>query len=281
MKVLTPDRCSINTATLGFKAPIGEVIDAVARHGFGAIAPWRREIEGGDVRAIARRIRDAGLAVSGYCRSSAIPADTLERRRTQHEENSRALADAAELGASCFIIVAGGLPAGSRDIDGARTQVEDGLANLLEEARRLQVALAIEPLHPMYAADRCCVNTLAQALDMCDRLDSDGRGGIAVAIDAYHVWWDPRLKDGIDRAGAGKRISAFHICDWLAPTTDLLMDRGMMGDGVIDLSAMRREVSAAGFCGHAEIEIFSHRWWAVENEELLRICAERLTSIQP
>ncbi|MDF2994988.1 MAG: Xylose isomerase domain protein barrel [Xanthobacteraceae bacterium] len=279
MTVLTPDRCSINTATLGYKAPIGQVIDAVARHGFGAIAPWRREIEGSDVCAIARHIRDAGLAVSGYCRSSAIPADTPERRRAQYEENCRAISDAAELGAACFVIVAGGLPTDSRDLDGARTQVEDGLARLLEEARRLRVALAIEPLHPMYAADRCCINTLSQALDICDRLDPDGEGGIGVAIDAYHVWWDPRLRSDIDRAGCSQRIAAFHICDWLVPTTDLLMDRGMIGDGVIDLSSMLRGIAAAGFAGHAEIEIFSNNWWAVESEEVLRSCAERVGAI--
>ena len=277
--MLTPERCSINTATLGYKASIGQVIDAITRHGFGAIAPWRREIEGNEVRTIARHIRDAGLAVSGYCRSSYIPADTPERRRVQHDENCRALGDAAELGAPCFIIVAGGLPAGSRDLDNARAQVEEGLARLLEVARQVDVALAIEPLHPMYAADRCCVNTLAQALDMCARLDPDGRGGIGVAIDAYHVWWDPRLREGIERARQGKRIAAFHVCDWLVPTADLLMDRGMMGDGVIDLSSIHRNVVAAGFAGHVEIEIFSNRWWAVESGEVLRICAERIAAI--
>lgn len=274
--MLTPARCSINTATLGYKEPINAVIEQVARHGFGAIAPWRREVEGGDVVAIARQIREAGLSVSSYCRSSPIPADSAATREAQYQENRRALADAATLGAACFVIVAGGLPGTSRDIGDARAQVEEGLARLLVEARALGVSIAIEPLHPMYAADRCCVNTLAQALDMCARLDPDRAGGIGVAIDAYHVWWDPDLAAGIRRAGSERRLNAFHICDWLVPTVDLLMDRGMMGDGVIDLAAMRRLVEATGFAGHAEIEIFSNRWWSTDNEETLRLCVDRL-----
>lgn len=274
--MLTPARCSINTATLGYKEPIGRVIEQVARHGFGAIAPWRREVEGGDVGAIARQLREAGLAVSGYCRSSPLPADSVAARDAQHEENRRALADAATLGAACFVIVAGGLPEASRDTGDARAQVEDGLARLLVDARALGVPLAIEPLHPMYAADRCCVNTLAQALDLCARLDPDHSGGIGIALDAYHVWWDPALAEGIKRAGRERRIAAFHICDWLVPTTDLLMDRGMLGDGVIDLASMSHAVTAAGFAGFAEIEIFSKRWWAVDNEDTLRACVDCL-----
>ena len=277
--MLTPNRCSINTATLGYKEPVERVIEKVARHGFSAIAPWRREIEGGDVSAIARQIRDAGLAVSGYCRSSPIPAETTATRDARHEENRRALADAATLGAACFVIVAGGLAAGSRDLPDARLQVEDGLARLLDEARALGVTLAIEPLHPMYAADRCCVNTLAQALDICARLDPDGRGGIGVALDAYHVWWDPDLAAGIERAGRERRMAAFHICDWLVPTADLLMDRGMMGEGVIDLPAINRAVVATGFTGYREIEIFSTRWWSVDSETTLHECAKRVLSI--
>ena len=273
---LTPQRCAINTATLGYKEPIGRVVEQVARHGFGAIAPWRREVEGGNVNALARQIREAGLAVSGYCRSTAIPAETAAARRAQLEENRRALADAATLGAACFVIVAGGLAGGSRNIADARAQVEEGLGQLLPEARALGVPIAIEPLHPMYAADRSCVNTLAQALDLCARLDPDNAGGIGIALDAYHVWWDPDLSAGIGCAGRERRLVAFHVCDWLVPTTDLLMDRGMMGDGVIDLAGMRCEVEAAGFTGPAEIEIFSNRWWATENEETLRVCADRL-----
>ena len=276
MEPLSPARCSINTATLGYKAPIATVIDEIARHGFGAIAPWRRDVEGGDIRAISRQIRDAGLAVSGYCRSSYMPAAEAGERRRIHEENLRALRDAGELRAACFVIVAGGLAPGSRDITGARQQVLDGLAALLPEARDLGVALAIEPLHPMYAADRSCVNTIAQALAMCDQLDPSNQGGVDIAIDAYHTWWDPTLHESIAHAGAARRISAFHICDWLNPTRDMLMDRGMMGDGVIDLRSMRESMEHAGYRSFAEIEIFSDRWGSEDSARTLNICRTRL-----
>lgn len=272
MQPLTPERCSINTATLGYTAPIATVIDQVARHGFGAIAPWRREVEGGDVRAIGQHIRDAGLKVSGYCRSSYMPAAEPSERLRIHDENLRALRDAAALAAPCFVIVAGGLAPGSRDIDGARQQVLDGLAALLPKAREFGVTLAIEPLHPMYAADRSCVNTIGQALTLCDQLDPLREGGVGIAIDAYHTWWDPLLRDSIAFAGAAGRIAGFHICDWLNPTRDMLMDRGMMGDGVIDLRALRGMIQHAGYDGFAEVEIFSDYWWQHDNNLTLEAC---------
>ena len=269
------DLCAINTATLGHRAPIATVIDQVARAGFGAIAPWRREIEGADVQAIARHIADAGLAVSGYCRSTYFPAATVEGARAAIEDNRRALRDAATLNAACFIMVVGSLPPGSRDLAGARAQVSDGIGALLEEARTLGVALALEPLHPMYAGDRSCLTTLAEALDICDALDPAGDGGIGVAVDCYHVWWDPALAASIARAGQGGRILAFHVCDWLVPTTDLLNDRGMMGDGVIDIPRIRGWVEAQGFAGYAEVEIFSTAWGRRPLDEVLATCLER------
>jgi sugar phosphate isomerase/epimerase len=142
------------------------------------------------------------------------------------------------------------------------------------------VALALEPLHPMYAGDRSCLTTLAEALDICDALDPAGDGGIGVAVDCYHVWWDPALAAGIARAGEGGRILAFHVCDWLVPTTDMLLDRGMMGDGVIDIAGIRAEVERAGFAGAVECEIFSAaNWWRREAEETLAVCAERFQSV--
>ena len=279
MQPLTPARCSINTATLGYKAPIAAVIDQIARHGFGAIAPWRREVEDGDVRAIARQIRDAGLKVSGYCRSSYMPAAEPSERLRIHDENLRALRDAAALAAPCFVIVAGGLAPGSRDIDGARQQVLDGLDALLPKARELGVTLAIEPLHPMYAADRSCVNTIGQALALCDQLDPLNQGGVGIAIDAYHTWWDPLLRDSIACAGAAGRIAGFHICDWLNPTRDMLMDRGMMGDGVIDLPEMRQAVEHTGYEGFAEIEIFSNYWGRQDSAVTLDVCRTRIQTV--
>jgi sugar phosphate isomerase/epimerase len=179
------------------------------------------------------------------------------------------------------VLVVGGLPqysrpgsAPSRDLLAARAQVEEGIATLLDCARSAGMPLALEPLHPMYAADRACVNTLAQALDICDRLDPKRTGGIGVALDVYHVWWDPALWHGIERAGK-ERLLAYHVCDWLVPTRDMLNDRGMMGDGVIDLKRVRAAVEAAGYAGYSEVEIFSDAWGERPLAEVLDVCIAR------
>ena len=204
------DLCSINTATLGYQLPIDQTIEAVASAGFGAIAPWRRELQGEPVKVVSRHIRDAGLEVSGYCRSSYIPAASEAEFIAAIDDNRRAIDDAAELGARCFVMVVGGLPEGSKDLPAARQQVHDGMSVLLEYARRQDVPLAIEPLHPMYAADRACINTLQQALDLCDALDppqgNSVKAVVGVAVDLYHVWWDPHLQTQIMRAGRDKRL---------------------------------------------------------------------------
>jgi sugar phosphate isomerase/epimerase len=164
---------------------------------------------------------------------------------------------------------------GSRDLAGARALVRDGLAELLPYGRAAGVPLAVEPLHPMYAADRACVNTLAQANDLCDALGA----GIGVAVDVYHLWWDPALEREIARAGK-ERILGFHICDWLVPTRDLLLDRGMMGDGVIDIPRIRGWVEAAGYEGFCEVEIFSRdNWWKRPMAEVLETCIQRYRSV--
>jgi len=187
------------------------------------------------------------------------------------EENRRAIEEAAELSAQCLVLVVGGLPDGSRDIAGARALVEQGIAAILEDARQAGVPLAIEPLHPMYAADRACINTLAQANALCERLGE----GIGIAVDVYHVWWDPELAHQIARTQA-RRLLGFHICDWLSPTTDLLTDRGMMGDGVIDIRGIRGWMQAAGYRGFHEVEIFSaNNWWKRDPDEVLRTCKAR------
>jgi sugar phosphate isomerase/epimerase len=268
--------CSINTATLGFQAPITDVIEAVASAGFGMIAPWRSEIEGGDVKAIARHIRDAGLSLSSYCRSTYIPAATATEFRNSIEANKHALVDAATLGAPAFVMVVGSLPTGSKDLQSARQQVKDACAELSEYASGVGVKLALEPLHPVYAADRSCLTLLSEALDWCDEIASPWVG---VAIDCYHVWWDPNLMRDIARAGQAKRILAFHVCDWLVPTTDVLNDRGMMGDGVIDVPAIRQAVEAAGYDGAVEVEIFSSaNWWKRNMHETLATCRDRFAS---
>lgn len=278
MRRLLPGDCAINTATLGFQAPISEVIEAVARAGFGAIAPWRREVEGGDVKAIARQIRDAGLAVPGYCRSTYIPAADKAGFDANIEANRRAISDAAVLGAKSFVMVVGGLAAGSKDIAAARAQVADATGQLLGHARACGVRLALEPLHPVYAADRSCLSLLSEALDMCEAVEgATDDPWLGVCVDVYHVWWDPNLRR--DMARAAGRILGFHVCDWLVPTADVLNDRGMMGDGVIDVPGIRSMAEDAGYAGFVEIEIFSAaNWWKRPMVETLGVCGERLAT---
>ncbi|MBV9563575.1 MAG: sugar phosphate isomerase/epimerase, partial [Bradyrhizobium sp.] len=197
------------------------------------------------------------------------------------DDNRRAVDEAKALGAPCVVLVVGGLPqfsrpgsAPSRDIGAARAQVEQAIGEMLDYARQAGMPLAIEPLHPAYAADRACVNTTKQALDICDRLDPERTGALGVALDVYHIWWDPELMTEIARAGKD-RLLAFHVCDWLVPTRDILNDRGMMGDGVIDIKSIRAAVEAQGFGGYSEIEIFSNDWWERPMDEVLKTCIER------
>jgi sugar phosphate isomerase/epimerase len=274
------DLCSINTATLGHQTPIEQTIEAVARAGFGAIAPWRRELEGRPAQQVGARIRAAGLKVSGYCRSTYITAANRAAFAANLDDNRRALDEAAELAATCFVTVVGGLPDGSKDLAGARSQMVEGTGLLLEHAKAAGVALALEPLHPMYCADRACLSTLEQALDVCELLDPAASGVIGVAVDVYHVWWDPVLEAQIARAGKRGRLLAFHVCDWLVPTRDLLLDRGMMGDGVVDIAHIRNRMEQAGYAGAVEVEIFSRdNWWQRPPDATLRVCAERLQSL--
>jgi sugar phosphate isomerase/epimerase len=271
-----PELLSLNTATVRERWSLPEIIEGCARRGIRAIAPWRDQVAKCGLDTAARLIRAHKLRLSGYCRGGAFPAADEAGRARAREDNRRALDEALVLGAECLILVVGGLPPGSRDIAGARAQVEEGIAWLLEQARPAGMRLAIEPLHPMYAADRACVNTLAQANDICDRLGD----GVGVAVDVYHVWWDPALEREIARAGRARRIYAFHVCDWLVPTTDLLLDRGMMGDGVIDLPRIRSWVETAGFAGCVEVEIFSARnWWKRDPDEVLKVVKERYKTV--
>ena len=275
-----PELCAINTATLGFQAPMEQVIDAVARAGFGGIAPWRREVEGHDVAAIARHIRDAGLKVAGYCRSTYIPANDRCSFSANVEANRRAISDAATLGSSCFVMVVGSLPEGSKDLDTARVQVAEATDMLLAHGKTVGVRIALEPLHPVYAADRSCLTLLSEALDLCDLIEGKAADPwLGALVDVYHLWWDPYLRRDIVRAGLARRIFGFHVSDWLVPTEDVLNDRGMMGDGVIDVPAIRSDVETAGYTGPVEVEIFSTRnWWTRPMDETLRVCRERLGS---
>lgn len=274
-----PGPLSLNTATVKEQWSLKKCIEGSARHGITGISPWRDKLAEYGVQNAAKHIRDVGLTVTGLCRGGMFPAKDAAGRQAAVEDNKRAIDDAAALGAQCLVLVVGGMPHGSKDLAGARQQVQDGIAALLEHAKAAQVPLAIEPLHPMYAADRACVNTLGQALDICDALGSgQSDTHLGVAVDVYHVWWDPQLKAQIDRAG--QRVLAFHVCDWLVPTTDLLLDRGMMGDGVIDIPAIRAMVEEAGYRGFCEVEIMSaNNWWRRDADDVLRICVERHAAV--
>ncbi|WP_152048364.1 sugar phosphate isomerase/epimerase family protein [Aureimonas psammosilenae] len=266
---------SINFATVRQGGTFGGIVDACLRHGVTAISPWREHVGQVGIAEAARIVRANGMRVTGHCRGGFFPAPDEAGRRAAIDDNRRAVDEAAMLGAACLVMVVGGLPAGSRDLPGARAMVADGMAELLPHARAAGVPLAIEPLHPAYAADRACINTLKQSLDLCDKLGD----GVGVAVDVYHVWWDPELEAQIARAGRDGRILAHHICDWLVPTTDPLHDRGMMGDGVIDLKAFRASIEAAGFGGPQEVEIFSHKWGARPVDEVIRTCVERYRTV--
>jgi sugar phosphate isomerase/epimerase len=271
---------SLNTATVRKQGDLTAIIEACARHGIRAIDPWRDQVASVGLDRAVRAVRDAGLELSGYCRGGMFTADAAHRIEAR-DDNRRAVDEACALGAPCIVLVVGGLPqysrpgsVASKDISAARTQVHDAIAEMLEYAKQANMPLAIEPLHPAYAADRACVNTTKQALDICDALDPQRSGALGVALDVYHIWWDPELMPQIVRAGKD-RLLAFHVCDWLVPTKDILNDRGMMGDGVIDIASVRSAVEAQGFAGYSEIEIFSSEWWSKPIDEVLQTCIAR------
>jgi sugar phosphate isomerase/epimerase len=254
---------SLNTATVRKQWNLAQIIDGCARHGIRGISPWRDQIAALGLKKAASLIRQNGLSVTGLCRGGFFA------EKNWKDDNLRAVEEAHELGAPALILVVGGMPPESKNIFSFRKHVQDCIAEVLPEARKAGVPLAIEPLHPMQVT-RAAVNTLEQALDMCDALGE----GVGVAVDVYHVWWDPKLQSQLKRAG--KRILGYHICDWLPATRDLFNDRGMMGDGVIDLPLIRSWVEAAGYRGFQEVEIFSELdWWQRDPDEVLEICKKR------
>ena len=236
-------KLSLNTATVKKQWTLAQIIDGCVRHGIEGISPWRDQVAAMGLKPAVSSIREKGLTVTGLCRGGFFTA------KDWRDDNRRAIEEAHALGAQCLVLVVGGLPAGSKDLAGARRQVRG-----------------------MFAGDRSVVVTLAQALELAARVDSPMVG---VAVDVYHVWWDPKLQSQIKRGG--RRIFAYHICDWLVPTRDLLNDRGMMGDGVINLPLIRSWIEGAGYAGFQEVEIFSERdWWQRDPDEVLRTCKERL-----
>lgn len=259
---------AINTATVKSWS-LEQVIEGCTRAGIGAIAPWRDIVQACGAERAGKLIRASGLAVTCLCRGGMFTAADAAGRQAALADNRRAVDEAAEIGAGSLVLVVGGLPPGSKDLAGAHRQVRDGMAELLPYARAAGVPLALEPLHPMTAADRACVNTLAHANHLCDELGD----GVGIALDVYHVWWDHDLARQVARAG--KRIISYHVCDWLVPTRDLVFDRGMPGDGIIDLRHIRSLVEAAGYGGHCDVEVLSQKWWQRAPAEVLGICIER------
>ena len=287
---------SLNTATvrkqLGAEVALDRIIDQCSAHGIRAISPWRDQVAAVGIDKIAAQLRALGIGLSGYCRGGFFPAGDAAGLRAALDDNRRAIDEARQLDSACLVLVVGTLPgalagrAAYKDIERARAEVRDGIAASLEYTREVGMPLAIEPLHPMQAADRACINTLEHALDLCDELDPQRTGMLGVALDVYHVWWDPKLRQQIERAGHCRsatersRLRAYHVCDWLTPTRDLLSDRGMMGDGVIELKKIRGWVEDAGYRGFAEVEIFSElNWWQRSGEDVLATCIERHTTV--
>ena len=276
---------SLNTATVKAQWRLDQIIEECARREIRLIAPWRDQVAAVGLQRTAALLRTHDIKLSGYCRGGFFTGIDAAARQVALDDNRRALDEARTLNAPCLVLVVGALPGALEgrphytDIARARHEVSDGIAATLEYARQLNMPLAIEPLHPMQAADRACVNTLEQALDICDALDPQQSGALGVAVDLYHTWWDPKLLPQIARAGKA-RLLAFHICDWRLPTRDLLNDRAMMGDGIIEIRKIRGAVEAAGYDGPIEIEIFSALdWWQRLGEEVLDTCIARFKSV--
>lgn len=239
-------------------------MDKYAEAGIGGITVWRQALEGRELAKVGDELRARNLEIVSLCRGGFFPAKTEAGRLEAIEDNRRAIREAAALGAPLVVLVCGAVP--GQALAESRKQIADGIAAVLPLAEELGVRLGIEPLHPLYADDRSAINTMASANAVCDLLD---HALVGIAADVYHLWWDPDLAEQIALTGEKGRLFAFHLCDWLTPTTDLLNDRGLMGEGCIDLKGIRALVEAAGFTGFNEVEIFSNRWWSADQDDFL------------
>ncbi|MFE2507753.1 sugar phosphate isomerase/epimerase family protein [Streptomyces naganishii] len=268
-------RLSINQMTVR-QLSLPELARACVELGVPCVGLWREPVQEYGVDAAAGLVRDAGLRVSTLCRGGFLTATDPGAREAALADNRRAVDEAAALGTGTLVLVSGGLPAGSRDLRGARERVADALAELGPYAEGMGVRLAIEPLHPMYAADRCVVSTLAQALDLAERFPARQVG---VAVDTYHVWWDDTAPARIARAGAAGRLHAFQLADWTTPLpAGVLNGRGQLGDGAIDMREWKGHMDAAGYTGPIEVELFSEELWAMDGREALARTAERFVT---
>lgn len=265
-------RFSINQMTVK-QLSLPELVTACTDLGVPGIGLWREPVQQYGVEAAAALVRDAGLSVTTLCRGGFLTATDPAGRAAALADNRTAVDEAATLGTDTLVLVSGGLPAGSKDLHGARERIADALAELGPYAAERGVRLAIEPLHPMFAADRCVVSTLTQALDLAERFPADQVG---VAVDTYHIWWDDQAPAQVARAGAGGRICTFQLADWTTPLpAGVLNGRGQIGDGSVDMREWRERVDAAGYTGPVEVELFNEELWARDGVELLRETAER------
>ncbi|MEW2188410.1 sugar phosphate isomerase/epimerase family protein [Streptomyces microflavus] len=265
-------RLSLNQETIK-QWSLPELAEGCVKAGIGQVGLWRAPVQAYGVERTARLLSGAGLTVTSLCRGGFLTALDPADRAAALDDNRRAIDEAAALTTDTLVLVSGGLPPGSRDLYGARERVADALAELTPDAAERGVRLAIEPLHPMFASDRCVVSTLAQALDIAERFPAEQVG---VVVDTYHVWWDDRAPAQIARAGAGGRIHSFQLADWITPLpAGVLLGRGQLGEGSVDFRTLRAEVEAAGFDGPIEVEIFNETLWARDGAEVLAEVAER------
>lgn len=268
-------KLSIHQVTLLQQCTTPQFIETMAHHDVRCASLWRDKVREHGVERTAALVADSGITMSGYCFGGLVTSPDAREAARARDDVRRALDEAAALGAPCLVFVAGGVDPAEKSIANARTRALDGIAELIPHARSVGVKLAIEPLHPMICATRSVLSTVGQANRWCDKLAADDIVGIAV--DTYAVWWDPDLEAEIARAG--KRICAFHVSDWLVDTQDLRFDRGMMGDGVIDIPGIRAMVERSGFDGWVEVEIFSQRnWWKRDTDEVVETIQERFES---
>lgn len=265
-------RFSINQMTVK-QLSMPELVDICLELGVPGVGLWRAPVESYGLEETAKLVRDAGLAVTTLCRGGFFTAIDPAERAEALADNRRAIDEAATLGTDTLVLVSGGLPAGSKDLHGARERIADALGELGPYAAANGVRLAIEPLHPMYASDRCVVSTLTQALDLAERFPADQVG---VAVDTYHIWWDDQAPAQIARAGAGDRIHTFQLADWTTPLPEgVLNGRGQIGDGSIDMREWKAYVEAAGYTGPIEVELFNDGLWARDGREVLAETAAR------
>ncbi|MFB7494060.1 sugar phosphate isomerase/epimerase family protein [Streptomyces sp. NPDC056161] len=250
-----------------------ELVAACAQLGVPGVGLWREPVQSYGVEATAELVRDAGLTVTTLCRGGFLTAVDPEERTAALADNRRAVDEAAALGTDTLVLVSGGLPPGTKDLRAARERIADALTELAPYAEDHGVRLAIEPLHPMFASDRCVVSTLAQALDLAERFPAHQVG---VTVDTYHIWWDDRAPAQIARAGAAGRIHTFQLADWTTPLpAGVLNGRGQIGDGSVDMREWRGYVEAAGYTGPIEVELFNEELWARDGREVLAETAER------